>query len=547
MRCFMWVRSSSGEENLGKRWGWRSDMACSSRVGSQSCRGRRRGVARPTGARISASGSASTAARGRARRWRGGRGRRRASRGRRGRVPRCGRRRPRPAPCGGQPRLPSSSPPSSMSTPPRSRLSNTNGTSMAWQAPSAPPWRSSAVEPVHRHPGRVGGLGLGQPDGGHAEHVVGHHRGQQPVGVGAGAGVAGRPRARRPPGRRRPGGPGGAAAGPRRGARHAGPQVEQVPLVGSGARRPGARRRRCRPARPRAAAGAARRRRPRAGTSARRRPAPVARPRPTRCSMVAWARRMSSTGRASQTIGGVGERSSAARNPPVTHSAASVAWSCARRPALGDGRRGTGPAAAGVPSSVPTLMPPADSPKIVTLPGSPPKAAMLSRTHSQRGDLVEDAVGARAGEGGVEMAEVQEAEGAEPVVDRDHHDVAGAAEVGAVVPGRRARAAEKPPPWIHTITGRAASSSAGRVHVEDQAVLVADRCSWAPSIASSGDGFWGAMGPNRWRRARRPRARPAGAAGTARPGRRGCRGTAGRRASRAPTLPARCRRSPRRC
>ena len=40
------------------------------------------------------------------------------------------------------------------------------------------------------------------------------------------------------------------------------------------------------------------------------------------------------------------------------------------------------PLAVGVPSSVPTLMPPADSPKIVTLPGSPPKAAMLSRTHS---------------------------------------------------------------------------------------------------------------------------------------------------------------------
>ena len=52
-------------------------------------------------------------------------------------------------------RVPSSSPPSSRSTPPRSRLSNTNGTSMAWQAPSAPPWPSSQVEPVHGHLGRV--------------------------------------------------------------------------------------------------------------------------------------------------------------------------------------------------------------------------------------------------------------------------------------------------------------------------------------------------------------------------------------------------------
>ena len=43
--------------------------------------------------------------------------------------------------------------------------------------------------------------------------------------------------------------------------------------------------------------------------------------------------------------------------------------------------RWNSPRAAGRPSSVPTLMPPADSPKIVTLSGSPPKVAMLSRTH----------------------------------------------------------------------------------------------------------------------------------------------------------------------
>ena len=41
------------------------------------------------------------------------------------------------------------------------------------------------------------------------------------------------------------------------------------------------------------------------------------------------------------------------------------------------------PAARGEPSSVPTLMPPADSPKIVTRAGSPPNWAMLSRTHSR--------------------------------------------------------------------------------------------------------------------------------------------------------------------
>ena len=40
------------------------------------------------------------------------------------------------------------------------------------------------------------------------------------------------------------------------------------------------------------------------------------------------------------------------------------------------------PAADGVAISVVTALPPADSPKTVTRPGSPPKAAMLSRTHS---------------------------------------------------------------------------------------------------------------------------------------------------------------------
>ena len=54
------------------------------------------------------------------------------------------------------------------------------------------------------------------------------------------------------------------------------------------------------------------------------------------------------------------------------------------------------PAARGMASSAATDPPPADSPKTVTRSGSPPKARMLSRTHSQRGDLVEQApVGGR--------------------------------------------------------------------------------------------------------------------------------------------------------
>ena len=84
------------------------------------------------------------------------------------------------------------------------------------------------------------------------------------------------------------------------------------------------------------------------------------------------------------------------------------------------------PFALGVPMSVPTLMPPADSPKIVTLLGSPPNAAMLSRTHSSARDLVEDAEVAGALRALEQLVEVQEAERAEAVVDRHDHDAVAA-------------------------------------------------------------------------------------------------------------------------
>jgi hypothetical protein len=44
--------------------------------------------------------------------------------------------------------------------------------------------------------------------------------------------------------------------------------------------------------------------------------------------------------------------------------------------------RWNGPLARGIDGSVATLMAPADYPKMVTLPGSPPKAPMFSCTHS---------------------------------------------------------------------------------------------------------------------------------------------------------------------
>ena len=64
-----------------------------------------------------------------------------------------------------------------------------------------------------------------------------------------------------------------------------------------------------------------------------------------------------------------------------------------------------------MPSRVAKLIAPADSPKIVTLSGSPPNAAMFVAHPFERGDLVEDAGVAGAGELGAEaVGEVQEAE-----------------------------------------------------------------------------------------------------------------------------------------
>jgi hypothetical protein len=88
------------------------------------------------------------------------------------------------------------------------------------------------------------------------------------------------------------------------------------------------------------------------------------------------------------------------------------------RAALGDGGVEQPPAAAGVPSSVATLMPPADSPKIVTRPGSPPKALDVVAHPPQRGHLVEQPE--VAGPGVVvaqDRLDVPEPQGAEAVVD----------------------------------------------------------------------------------------------------------------------------------
>ena len=108
--------------------------------------------------------------------------------------------------------------------------------------------------------------------------------------------------------------------------------------------------------------------------------------------------------------------------------------------ALDDGAVEQALARAGIASSVLTFPPPPDWPKIVTLPGSPPKRSMLSRTHSQRGDHVERAGIARLGEAlAADVGEVQMAEDVEAMVDGHDHDVVAPARL---VPSSRGVLAE---------------------------------------------------------------------------------------------------------
>ena len=98
------------------------------------------------------------------------------------------------------------------------------------------------------------------------------------------------------------------------------------------------------------------------------------------------------------------------------------------------------PCAAGVAISVVTEIAPADSPKTVTCPGSPPKAAMLSRTHSRAAIWSRrprfDSIGPL---GRPVAGEVEVAERAEAVVDGDEEALAATHEVVAAVGGGRRR------------------------------------------------------------------------------------------------------------
>ena len=131
------------------------------------------------------------------------------------------------------------------------------------------------------------------------------------------------------------------------------------------------------------------------------------------------------------------------------------------------------PRAAGVAISVVTEIAPADSPKIVTCPGSPPKAAMLSRTHSRAAIWSRSPRFDSIGPLGRPVAgEVEVAERAEAVVDADETHVAAAHEVVAAVGrGRRRaddeRAAVEPDHHGARLVGRGGRGA----DVERQAVL----------------------------------------------------------------------------
>ena len=98
------------------------------------------------------------------------------------------------------------------------------------------------------------------------------------------------------------------------------------------------------------------------------------------------------------------------------------------------------PLARGMASRLAVLAPPPDCPKTVTFPGSPPKAAMLSRTHSSARTMSTiPATPAPAKPTGVVVLPGAEAEQAKTVVDRHHDDVLPLGEdvgvEGGLVPG----------------------------------------------------------------------------------------------------------------
>ena len=121
------------------------------------------------------------------------------------------------------------------------------------------------------------------------------------------------------------------------------------------------------------------------------------------------------------------------------------------------------------------LMAPADSPNSVTLPGSPPNAAMFSWTQSQRGDLIAQTPVPPSGVAVAdEIGMGQEAEGTQAVVDGHDDDALG----GQTITGEqraRTRPGGEPAPVQPHQDRPPAVVEARCPDVEIQAVLVATR------------------------------------------------------------------------
>ncbi len=152
-------------------------------------------------------------------------------------------------------------------------------------------------------------------------------------------------------------------------------------------------------------------------------------------------------------------------------------------------------------------MPPANSPKIVTLSGSPPNARDISVHPLERRDLIHQPVisGGLIGMFGCERRVVEEAEPAEPVIEADDDD-AMLRQARPVVEGKSRAAAAKPAAIDpHHDRPPGAGLQAGGPHIEGQAVFA------LPQKCGDAVGVLRADGPEPRRRAR------------ARPGRCGLR------------------------
>ena len=149
-------------------------------------------------------------------------------------------------------------------------------------------------------------------------------------------------------------------------------------------------------------------------------------------------------------------------------------WRWATSPSGGDCRtaRWNSPAAAGATSRSIAQSAPADWPASVTRAGSPPNAAMLSRTHSSaaiwssRPQFAAGASGPAARSGCAEPAEA-----AQPVVDAHDHGTGGQREPLAGIQ-TRARMPDGKAAAVKPHEHRPATIERRREHVEAQALLV---------------------------------------------------------------------------